>query len=180
MKAAGESKRNGKHQIMCKSFVPGPETTRDFRDALGCFATGVTIITAQTETGPIGMTANSFSALSLTPPLVLWSPSKTSRRYPFFAAAKHFAIHVVRADQKELAMDFAKEGDCFDKVAWAPNNTGVPVLSDCLCAFECTLEAEHDAGDHAILVGRVENATIHTGRPLVFAKGSYGGFDAAP
>lgn len=161
---------------MTKSFVPGAETAREFRDALGCFATGVTIVTAQTESGPIGMTANSFSSLSLDPPLVLWSPAKTSMRFPHFANAQHFAIHVMHANQKPVAQAFAKQGDCFSQVDWASNAHGVPVLQNCLSVFECRQVALHDAGDHAIIVGQVENATLRSGEPLVFVRGSFGQF----
>ncbi|GAA6207948.1 flavin reductase family protein [Cognatishimia sp. WU-CL00825] len=158
------------------SFVPGPETAREFRDALGCFATGVTVVTAQTASGPIGMTANSFSSLSLTPPLVLWSPAKSSKRYPFFAAATHFAIHVMRQDQAHMAQTFAKSGDCFGQFDWVPNDNGVPVLDACLGVFECTQVASHDAGDHQILIGQVDRAAFRSGSPLVFSRGKYGNF----
>ncbi len=158
------------------SFVPGPDTAREFRDALGCFATGVTVITARTASGPIGMTANSFSSLSLTPPLVLWSPAKSSKRYPFFSDAKHFAIHVMRHDLALTAQAFAKSGDCFDQFDWQANDKGVPILSQCLAVFECTRVASHDAGDHQILVGQVEQAGFQSGDPLVFSRGKYGHF----
>lgn len=163
---------------MSRQFVPTQDTTRDFRDALGCFATGVTVVTAASETGGIGMTANSFSSISLTPPLVLWSPSKTSLRYPYFEAAERFAIHVMRADQKDLALEFAKRGDAFDLVANSLSPAGVPLIDDCLVRFECVTEAIHDGGDHAIQVGRVENVLLNEGAPLVFAQSGYGAFSS--
>lgn len=162
---------------MSTSFIPGADTQRAFRDALGCFATGVTIVSARTESGPIGMTANSFTSLSLDPPLVLWSPAKSSDRFAHFTEAKEFAIQVLRDDQQALAQGFARQGDLFD-ARWQDNDFGVPVLSDCLCAFECQTVAQHDAGDHVIVLGQVTKAHIYSGKPLVFAKGTFGGFTA--
>ncbi|WP_372886733.1 flavin reductase family protein [Shimia sp.] len=163
---------------MIRQFTPGQDNTRDYRDALGCFATGVTIVTAPSATGGIGMTANSFSSISLTPPLVLWSPSKTSLRYPLFRDARHFAIHVMRADQKELALEFSRRGDAFDQTRMRLGANGVPLIEDCLTRFECVTTTLHDGGDHAIIVGEVQQVTICEGAPLVFAQSRYGAFDA--
>ena len=161
---------------MTRTFVPGLDNTRDFRDALGCFATGVTVVTAPGEPSGIGMTANSFSSISLSPPLVLWSPSKTSMRYAYFANAKRFAIHVMRADQKDLALEFARRGDAFDQVETRLDADGLPLIEDCLARFECSTSALHDGGDHAIMVGHVENVLLNRGTPLVFAQSAYGAF----
>jgi flavin reductase (DIM6/NTAB) family NADH-FMN oxidoreductase RutF len=153
-----------------------PQDARAFRDALGRFATGVTVITCDTGTGPLGITANSFASLSLDPPLILWSPAKHSSRYPFFAAAPHFAVHVMGDDQFELAQGFARSGDAFGSVEWQTGAHGVPLISDCLARFECTLEAAHDGGDHTIIIGRVTRVSARDGDPLVFQGGRYGGF----
>lgn len=161
---------------MVRQFVPGEENSRDFRDALGCFATGVTIVTAPSDRGGIGMTANSFSSISLNPPLVLWSPSKKSLRYPFFREASHFAIHVMRSDQKELALEFSRRGDSFEHAPMTHNAHEVPIIQNCLARFECKTSALYDGGDHAIMVGSVENATIFEGTPLVFAQSAFGSF----
>lgn len=161
---------------MTKTFVPGSDNTRDFRDALGCFATGVTVVTAPGTPAGIGMTANSFSSISLTPPLILWSPSKRSQRYPFFAEADHFAIHVLRADQKDLALEFARRGDAFDRVETFMSGNGLPLIEDCLARFECRKSALHDGGDHAIVVGEVVRVKLMQGTPLVFAQSTYGAF----
>lgn len=161
---------------MTRQFVPGTDNSRDFRDALGCFATGVTVITAPGEPAGIGMTANSFSSISLTPPLVLWSPSKTSLRYPFFQKAERFAIHVMRVDQKALALEFSRRGDAFDRVETRFDGDGLPLIEDCLARFECRTNALHDGGDHAIMVGLVEHVTLNEGTPLVFAQSRYGAF----
>ena len=158
------------------SFTPGPDTAREFRDALGCFGTGVTVVTAQSDQGPLGMTANSFSSLSLDPPLVLWAPAKSSRRFDSFSKAEHFAIHIMGEDQDALARHFARTGDAFDGLDWSLSDTGVPILAGCLARFECHLAATHDAGDHAILVGHVDRATFRAGKGLIFKQGQYGGF----
>lgn len=159
-----------------KDIVPGPDTTRDFRTALGHFSTGVTVVTAMTETGPIGMTANSFSSVSLDPPLVMWCPAKSSARYPFFEAASHFAIHVLGADQQALARQFAKAGNDFSGLDVAYNSSGVPLIDTCLARFECAKMQSIDAGDHAIQIGLVQKATLEDGDALVFYRGEFGVF----
>lgn len=161
-----------------QSFVPGLGTTRAFRDALGCFATGVTVVTTMTAQGPLGITVNSFSSLSLDPPLVLWAPAKDSRRYQAFVAAPHFAIHVMAEDQFDLAMSFAKDGTAFDAAGWSPSDEGVPCLENVLARFECRHHAAYDGGDHKIVVGEVLRAAHRPGSPLIFARGAYGGFSA--
>lgn len=158
------------------TFSPTLENQRLYRDALGCFATGVTVVTAHTPTGPLGMTANSFASVSLDPPLVLWSPAATSERYPYFADTSHFTIHVMRSDQKDLALEFARRGDAFDQTEWVTNSHGVPILNNCLARFDCATHAIHRGGDHAIIVGRVLQACISHGSPLVFAQRAFGGF----
>ena len=158
------------------AFTPTLETARAFRDALGCFATGVTIVTCKTEDGPMAIAANSFSSLSLDPALVLWSPAKSSRRFPAFEAADHYAIHVLKDDQSALCQTFARDGTAFDGVAWTTGANGVPLIDDCLARFECTRHAIHDGGDHVIIVGEVTRAQTNEGAPLVFSKGSYGRF----
>lgn len=157
-------------------FVPGPDTARAFRDALGRFATGVTVVTCRAEGKPLAITANSFSSLSLEPPLVLWSPARASKRFPAFEAAEHFAIHVLAADQFDLCNAFARDGWNFDVAEWHEGAHGVPLVENCLARFECTRHAIHDGGDHAIIVGRVSAVEITDGAPLVFATGAYGRF----
>jgi flavin reductase (DIM6/NTAB) family NADH-FMN oxidoreductase RutF len=157
-------------------IIPGPGTERAFRDALGRFATGVTLVTCASDIGPLGITANSFASLSLAPPLVLWCPARSSRRFDAFAAAPRFAIHVLRADQHDLARAFTHHGQAWEGVAWSPSPEGVPLLEDTLARFDCRTRALHDGGDHAIVVGEVASATIGTGEPLVFAAGGFGGF----
>ncbi|MHA6346006.1 flavin reductase family protein [Roseivivax sp. CAU 1761] len=160
------------------SFEPGPQTQRAFRDALGRFATGVTVITTPTAEGPIAIVANSFASLSLDPPLVLWSPARASRRFHHFAEARDYAIHVLAADQAELCAEVARDGYVFGPGDLAENEHGVPILENALARFDCRQEAVHSGGDHVIIVGRVLRVRLREGEPLLFLKGQYGGFRA--
>ncbi|MCB1360518.1 MAG: flavin reductase family protein [Rhodobacter sp.] len=164
------------HPTEPPSFIPDAGNTRAFRDALGAFATGVTVITAPGAQGAVGITANSFASLSLEPPLVLWSPARGSRRFDTFVQASHFAIHVLGAAQRDLAAHFARHAQAFDLPGIDTNAQGVPVLPGCLAVFECAREAVHAGGDHAIVVGRVLAARHRKGAPLVFHGGHFGGF----
>jgi flavin reductase (DIM6/NTAB) family NADH-FMN oxidoreductase RutF len=147
-----------------------------FRRALGSFATGVTIVTACGRDGrPVGVTANSFSSVSLDPPLVLWSLSKRAYSLPVFEGADHFAVHVLGADQMDLANRFATRGatDKFADLLWHPGAGGAPVLPRSVAHFQCARHATYDGGDHRIFVGRVlryhstpspEALAFHAGR----------------
>lgn len=168
---------DGSMQKGVRHVVPTTETARVFRDCLGRFASGVTVVTAPTGQGGIGMTANSFTSVSMDPPLVLWCPAKASSRFPVFSAATTFAIHVLRADQEPVARAFAKSAQPFDVCAFDRSAAGVPVLDDCLARFECQTHAIHDAGDHAIMIGRVLAAHMSDGAPLVFSQGRFIPFD---
>ncbi len=160
----------GKH-----SFVPAADNTRLLRDAFGRFATGVTIVTAASEQGVVAITANSFTSVSLTPPLVLWSPDRNSRRFPYFEEARHYAIHVLAADQDDLCWQVAKDAFGLNHLQLAQNENGVPLLENCLARFECTRSAIHDGGDHAIVLGHVDRATMREeGDALTFYKGQMG------
>lgn len=150
------------------AFAPGPGAERAFRDALGAYATGVTVITTDTPGGPVGITANSFASLSLDPPLVLWSPARASRRFAIFAAAERFAVHILAAEQEGLARHFTRTGE-------PPGaDSGVGGLDRALARFECLRHAVHPGGDHAIVVGLVERAVWRPGAPLVFHGGRFG------
>lgn len=162
-----------------QSFDPATEDTRAFRDALGQFATGVTVVTCATNDGPLGITANSFASVSLDPPLVLWAPAKSSSRYPFYAAADHFAIHIMGAEQAHMCNGFARSPDIFGPLDWEEGANGVPLINGCLSRFECEKTAEHDGGDHTIIVARVTRVTTQPGQPLLFFNGTYGGFAKA-
>jgi flavin reductase (DIM6/NTAB) family NADH-FMN oxidoreductase RutF len=150
---------------------------RALRDALGRFATGITIITIPTLEGPMGFTANSFASLSLDPPLVLWSPAKASARFPFYAAARHYAIHVLGAEQADLSRRFVRGGAGFDGLDHEMNAEGVPIVPNTLSRFDCVQDATHEGGDHLIIVGRVLRAVFREGAPLLFSQGAYGRFE---
>ena len=158
------------------SFEPSADTSRALRDALGRFATGVTVITCNSDQGPLGMTANSFASVSLDPALVLWSPAKASKRYNAFTDAEHFAIHVMTAEQANICNGFAKNGKAFDGYDWHTCSKGVPLIAHCLSRFECTRTAVHDAGDHSIVVGQVTRVSTQAAGPLMFYSGKYGVF----
>ncbi len=146
-------------------FAPGPGLERALRDALGQFATGVVIVTTGSERGMIGITANSFASVSLNPPLVLWSPARSSRRFQLFAAAERFSIHILPSEAAAIARHFTHEA--------LPPPTGLGAV---LARFDCRRHAVHDGGDHAIVVGQVEWVWSEPGRPLVFHAGRYGSF----
>lgn len=157
-------------------FTPDAANTRAFRDALGSFATGVTVVTVQGPSGPMGFTANSFASVSLDPPLVLWSVARASSRFAPFAEAEHFAIHVLAADQADLCRTFARAAGRFADDMPPRNAQGVPILNGALARFDCAVHARHEGGDHLILVGRVLNCHHAPAEPLVFSAGRMGRF----
>jgi len=157
-------------------IVPDAANARLFRDALGRFATGVTVVTIAGPDGPMGLTANSFASLSLDPPLVLWSLAKASKRFVFFASARQYSIHVLGQAQAGLPGRFSRGGAGFVGLDWQTNAEGVPVLTGAFARFDCAQLATHDGGDHLIIVGKVLQLTLEEGEPLVFAKGRFGGF----
>lgn len=150
-------------------------TARELRDACGAFATGVTVVTTVGPSGPLGITANSFSSLSLDPPLVLWSPATSSARFDAFTQADHFTIHILNAEQLDLAKGFAGSGDApFADHQWAEGPAGVPEFAGCAAVFRCSRHAVHPGGDHSIVVGYVNSLEHdHTPHPLVFHAGLY-------
>ena len=162
------------------AFTPNKDTERAFRDALGRFATGVTVVTTLSDQGPLGITANSFASVSLDPPLVLWSPARSSRRFPAYEGATRYAIHILGENQADICRRFSRDGLDFDGLDWSSNSDGVPLIANCLARFDCVREAAHDGGDHLIVVGRVLSAEFRNGAPLLFAAGNYGRFTDAP
>ena len=151
-----------------------PFSQREFRDALGQFATGVTIITARSAQGhPVGTTVSSFNAVSLTPPLVLWSLGQMANSLPVFRQCTHYAIHVLSASQKPLAELFARKGvDRFSHTAHHDSVHGVPLLEGCAAVFECHHHQQHDVGDHLLFIGQVERCEHHADRtPLLYHSG---------
>ena len=161
--------------------VHAPERTqhdaRDFRTALGCFPTGVCLITTLGPDGArVGMTANSFSSVSLDPPMVLWSLARTAASAPVFRDAEYFAINVLAQGDEALSAHFARPGaDKF--AAWAdrftPGLGEVPVLNGAVATFECHSRHRYYGGDHIIVIGSVERYTHRDTSPLVFHRGRY-------
>ena len=151
---------------------------RDFRNALGTFATGVTIITAMTADGrPYGLTCNSFASVSLNPPLVLWSLGMFSNGLSVFQNASHFAVNVLGESQQELANKFAKSsGEKFVGVDWKPGLGNAPILADSVANFQCRAANRYYGGDHVIFLGAVEAYSYGRREPLLFARGGYGSF----
>lgn len=157
----------------CHSGFDPATDPRAFRRALGRFATGVTIVTTSGKGEPVGITANSFASLSLTPPLVMWSPAKASRRHDVFLESEHFAINVLSEAQAGLCDAFVRGGQTFDTLEHRLNAHGVPLLSGCVAVFECVQAAIHDAGDHTIIIGRVIRAWDSEGLGLLFVNGQF-------
>lgn len=163
-------------QVHTRAAPAAPQ--RDLRDALGQFATGVTIVTTQGETGPLGLTVNSFAPVSLEPPLVVWSLRKESALHDAFLDRGAFAIHVLAAQQRELARVFSRPvQDRFRGLDVRPGHAGVPVLDACLARFECTTHQTVAAGDHTLFIGHVQ--VFHHCRDacepaLVFHRGQFG------
>lgn len=162
-------------------FAPLDDDGSSLRRAFGQFGTGVTVVTAMTDRGPLGMTANSFSSVSLDPPLVLWSAARRSKRHDAFADASHYCIHVLSAQQQALALHFATHGEAFDTLDWSEGPNAVPILSGCLAAFHCEQYAVHPAGDHSVILGEIRNASVFTGTGtgLIFHQGTFGAFSPA-
>ncbi len=151
----------------------GSEAQRNFRDALGQFATGVTVMTGLSSAGVrFGITVTSFNSLSLEPPLILWSLGREGGSFACFQPGAAFAVNVLAADQKGLAQTFAKVGvPKFDRVETHSGLDGVPLLGGAVAYFECLVSARHPGGDHDIIVGQVRRL-FNSGRsPLLFHRG---------
>ena len=147
----------------------------EFRRSLGQFATGVTVVTCCASDGsPRGITANSFSSVSLDPPLVLWNIAKVSHSLGAYLDAKRFAIHVLRADQRSYAEHFARtDHTVYNGIDYEVSPDNVPLIPDVLARFDCETEVIHDAGDHHIIIGRVLAHVCGYGSPLLFHGGEY-------
>ncbi|MGB3247715.1 MAG: flavin reductase family protein [Tabrizicola sp.] len=148
---------------------------RALRNAFGAFATGVTVITTRQPDGtPRGFTANSFTSVSLDPPLLLVCLAKTAHSADVFAAAPHFAVNILAEDQKAVSGLFAsRAADKFQQCAWTPGHADVPLLDGALAQFACANHQLVDAGDHLLLIGRVEAFATNEGQPLGYFRGSY-------
>jgi flavin reductase (DIM6/NTAB) family NADH-FMN oxidoreductase RutF len=169
----------------------GDFSTQDFREALGFFATGIAIVTAVADGGNrVGATVSSFNSVSLDPPLVLFSMTRSSRAFAAWQSVTHFAVNVLAESQDALSSRFARAlGDKWEGARCVEGETGVPLLADSLAAFECTRYANYDGGDHIIIVGRVCNVRVRKrvdAVPLIFFRSKYrrlaneGGVEALP
>jgi len=168
--------------------APKPFDTKAFRDALGCFPTGIAVMTVApvatatnskevAEASHMGITVNSFASVSLEPPLVLWCIDRRSRRYPAFAGAPGFTVSILASGHKAVSARLAGQGEhSLDGIALVPTELGPPALAESLAVFECARESVQDAGDHAILIGRVLRFWHNdaAGAPLVYFRGRYG------
>jgi 3-hydroxy-9,10-secoandrosta-1,3,5(10)-triene-9,17-dione monooxygenase reductase component len=167
---------------MSKPVSPHPDGTivrgpheRAMRDALGAYATGVTIVTTRAPNGlAVGVTSNSFASVSLDPALILWSLAKSALSRRAFEEASAFAVHVLAAQQEDLARRFARSGaDKFSGLDLSDGHGGVPVLAGAAATFECRRAVTHDGGDHVIFIGEVRRFTHAGHAPLVFHGGAY-------
>lgn len=164
--------------------VPEPSSTdpspasRPFRDVVGRFATGVTVVTSYADGHPVGMTCQSFASVSLEPPLVLFCPAKTSRAWPFMRRAGFFCVNLLAEEQSAVSEVMATKGaDKFAGLDWTPTRrTGAPLLSGVLAYVDCTVYAVHDAGDHHVVLGLVEDLGSGAGgAPLIRWRSHYTG-----
>lgn len=150
---------------------------REFRETMGQFCTGVVVVAGVDEGGMTGFSAQSFVSLSLQPPLIAVCPAKSSTSWPRIRNAGRFCINVLAEDQQAVSETFAQSGRVAD-IGWRTGVSGAPILDGVLAYVDCALEAEHDAGDHTVAVGRVLDIDIlnRSGSPLLFFRGGYGGF----
>ena len=157
-------------------------SAREFRDALSSFATGVTVVTCLDADGePVGATASSFNSVSMDPPLILWSITKTAYSADAFINAKHFVVNVLSAEQMDMSNKFARSGtDKFADVTVELGLGGAPTLPGAITCFECEAWATYDGGDHEIIVGKVKGIRSNGGSGLVFYRGAYATAEAIP
>ncbi len=156
--------------------APSGFDKRTLRDAFGSFATGVTIVTTLGPSGvDIGLTANSFSSVSLDPPMILWSLARTAASIDAFRGTGHFAVHILSAEQEKMSARFASKGiDRFAGLALDRGPNGIPMLPDCMARFTCKLAYQYEGGDHVIFVGEIVDFSHSARKPLVFHGGRYG------
>ncbi len=148
--------------------------TRPLRAALGGFATGVCVVTAVGPRGPMGITVNSFTSVSLEPPTILWSLGRKADRWPTFSEAEHFAVHVLDADGLEACRRFAWGDPILKAGEFEPGLGGAPLIEGWVSRFECRACRRVEAGDHLLIFGHVDRFETRAGEGLVFYRGSYG------
>jgi 3-hydroxy-9,10-secoandrosta-1,3,5(10)-triene-9,17-dione monooxygenase reductase component len=155
--------------------LSGPDAD-SFRHVLGHYPTGVAVITAHTDQGPVGLSMNSFTSLSLQPPLVLFCPAQSSTTWPLLREVGTIAINVLSAGQEAVSRKFAsKAPDRFSDAEWSVGENGAPLLHDALGWLECTISGEYPAGDHIVVIAQIERMGVHLAitDPLVFFRGTY-------
>lgn len=152
-----------------------PIDKNELRRVMGHFCTGVTVITTLSKEGTLhGFTANAFTSVSLVPPLVLICVDKKAESYSSFEESRVFTVNILSADQEDVSRHFAVSGgDKFKGISYHLGANTAPIIGGAMSYLECRLVASHDAGDHAIYVGEVEQAEAHEGRPLLFFRGGY-------
>ncbi|WP_442581177.1 flavin reductase family protein [Mesorhizobium sp. ASY16-5R] len=162
------------YQAAAGGTLPAALDQKAFRHCLGSFATGVTVVTAETNGRRVGVTANSFSSLSLDPPLILWSLRRQSSSLDAFLKASHFCVNVLEASQIALATRFASSGaGKFDHVDWTPGRGGAPILPDVAAVIQCRLYGMQEGGDHLIFLGEVEAFSSTASSPMAFVHGKF-------
>lgn len=169
--------RPGEPSPIDRGDVHAVERAQAFRDVLGRFATGVAVVTAMSDGEPVGMTCQSFSSVSLSPPLVLFCPARTSRAWPLIQRAGSFCVNLLADGQHELSDVMATKGvDKFADIGWEPTpRTGSPLLKGVLGFVDCTIHAVHEAGDHYVVLGRVQELESYdeVTDPLLYYEGRY-------
>jgi flavin reductase (DIM6/NTAB) family NADH-FMN oxidoreductase RutF len=145
------------------------------RRALASFATGVTVVTTMHDkTAPVGITVNSFTSVSLDPPLILWCLGNDTDSYDIFANCTHFAVHVLHQEQEEISQIFStKNSSKFTDIDWETGEFGSPLLKDFASCFQCETETTYAGGDHIILLGRVKSIETQKKQPLVYHNSAY-------
>jgi 3-hydroxy-9,10-secoandrosta-1,3,5(10)-triene-9,17-dione monooxygenase reductase component len=164
--------------VVSDTWELAPDDSSAFRTVMGCFATGVTIVTAVDQGEPVGMACNSFTSVSLDPPLVLFCPAVGSSTWPRIQSAGSWCVNILAEHSEDLCRLFATPGaDRFGPTAWHTGVTGAPILEDAIAYIDCEAEAEYPGGDHVIAVGRVRQMGYkHGALPLLFHRGAYGRF----
>jgi flavin reductase (DIM6/NTAB) family NADH-FMN oxidoreductase RutF len=146
---------------------------QELRNVLGCFATGVVVATTLGDAGrPVGLSVSSFNAVSLDPPLVLWSLARTAASYSAFSLTSNFAINILSSEQADVCRKLSQPSDeKFEGVSWRHGEQGMPILSDTLATLECRTHCQHEGGDHTIFIGEVINLAASDRAPLIYHRG---------
>ena len=145
-----------------------------FRHAMGHFASGIVVVTGVVDGTPTGLTCQSFSSLSLEPPLILLCPSRTSVSWPGLARTGWFCVNVLSSAQEAICRQFARSGgQKFSGVSWSPGFNGLPRIDGSLAAIDCSVATVVDGGDHYVVIGAVRDLVVRSGSPLLFFRGAY-------